>query len=106
MYLNICQKTSSTTLNTALKKSEHTPKDVTSAARPSRMISGTQRILPFVYVNGAAAAASDSDSDIPVCADFKAYNVKVTLSQNSAFHNWETYTTIIRTILKQMAICK
>ena len=41
------------------------PKEVTNAARPSRINSGTQEILGLFEVNGEATEASASDKEIP-----------------------------------------
>lgn len=50
----------------------NTPKEVTSAARPSRITSGTQRMSGTLEVKGAAMLASASDSEMPACAAFSA----------------------------------
>ena len=48
------------------------PKEVTNAALPSRISSGTHDILGCLDVNGEATEASASDKDIPAWAAFKA----------------------------------
>jgi len=50
----------------------NTPKLVTSAHRPSRMMSGTQEMFPARAVKGAATDASASDKEIPTCAALRA----------------------------------
>ena len=49
-----------------------TPKDVTSAARPSRTRDGTQDMSGVLEVNGEATDASASDREMPACAAFSA----------------------------------
>lgn len=47
-----------------------TPKDVTKAALPSRMVIGTHSIFGFLDVNGLATEASAFESEIPELAFF------------------------------------
>lgn len=48
------------------------PKDVTSAARPSRITVRTQEMLVSRLVKGEATEDSVSDRESPVCAAFNA----------------------------------
>jgi len=48
------------------------PKEVTNAARPSRITVKTQEMLVSRLVKGEATEDSVSDKDIPVCAAFNA----------------------------------
>ena len=48
------------------------PMEVTNAARPSRIKSGTQDMFGLLEVKGEATEASASDNDMPACAAFKA----------------------------------
>lgn len=48
------------------------PKEVTRAARPSRITVRTQEMLVSRLVNGEATEDSVSDKEIPVCAAFNA----------------------------------